>query len=100
MRIIYGAEMLFQDLLFLSERHRRKRSSAFKTDRTEPDLHSLTHEGTEAHAFQNGKHEFYIYINYMYSEEFLYLSLLTVFSTVIFSLGIKCRSIGAMNKGS
>lgn len=86
MRIIYGAEMLFQDLLFLSERHRRKRSSAFKTDRTEPDLHSLTHEGTEAHAFQNGKHEFYIYINHTYLEEFLYLGLYVLCSPQLFFL--------------
>lgn len=47
---------------------------------------SLTHEGTEAHAFQNGKHEFYIYINYMYLEEFLYLSLYVLCSPQLFFL--------------
>lgn len=89
MRIIYGAEMLFQDLLFLSELHRRKRSSAFKTKQNQiysSPTNSLTHEGTEAHAFQNGKHQFYIYINCMYLEEFLYLGLYVLCSPQLFFL--------------
>lgn len=62
---VYGAEMLFQDLPFLSGLRRRKRSQvpSNQTERNQmysSRTNSLTHKATEAHAFQNGKHEFYI----------------------------------------
>lgn len=65
MRSVYGAEMLFQELLFLLGLHSRKRSqlSSRQADRTEGDLqlvYQLPNLCTGVPAFQTSKLEFYI----------------------------------------
>ena len=65
MRSVYGAKMLFQELLFLLGLHSRKRSqlSSRQADRTAADLQltsQLSNLCKGAPAFQTSKLEFYI----------------------------------------
>lgn len=65
MRSVYGAEMLFQELVFLRGLHSRKRSqlSSRQADRREADLqltYQLSNPRTGALAYQTSKLQFYI----------------------------------------